>query len=191
MRAPFFLFGGGHDHQEELINDIYQLSKTIESQDAQIGNHTDTSGSNVNLNNSYRSSRIKWLTPYKWVGEELYSRYILPANRDVFGVNVTPYCTVQYTEYHASERGKYDWHMDVFWGESKPFDRKLSLTLQLSDPHEYEGGDFEFENAPLPENAKTKGSVIVFPSYLMHRVTPVTKGVRKTLVAWFEGPRWV
>ena len=70
-------------------------------------------------------------------------------------------------------------------------DRKLSVTVQLSDPSEYEGGGFEFLECPNPdESSRKKGTVLVFPSYLKHRVLPVTKGTRKSLVAWFEGPRW-
>ena len=68
---------------------------------------------------------------------------------------------------------------------------KLSLTLQLSDGSEYEGGNFELNDGTgqgLPYDAlRKKGSVLIFPSFLMHRVTPVTSGVRKTIVAWFEG----
>lgn len=63
--------------------------------------------------------------------------------------------------------------------------------MQLSDSSEYEGGSFEFMEVEQPqEEAKTKGTALIFPSYLQHRVTPVTEGVRKSLVAWFSGPRW-
>jgi PKHD-type hydroxylase len=98
---------------------------------------------------------------------------------------------IQYTEYHATNRGKYDWHHDVDWNNPSGLDRKLSVTVQLSDPSEYEGGDFQFMEVEQPsEEAKTKGTILMFPSYLQHRVTPVTDGVRKSLVLWFTGPRW-
>ena len=65
------------------------------------------------------------------------------------------------------------------------------MTVQLSDGSEYEGGDFELRDGtanPLNQTElKQKGTVLIFPSFLSHRVKPVTKGVRKTLVAWFEG----
>ena len=104
--------------------------------------------------------------------------------------NSTP---LQYTEYHAEDTGFYNWHTDVNWLGQDDADRKLSVTIQLSDPDEYEGGDFEFQFIPGPEQeaAKKKGTILIFPSHQIHRVTNVTKGVRKSLVAWFEGPRWV
>ena len=98
---------------------------------------------------------------------------------------------IQYTEYHATEGGKYDWHHDVDWNNSGGTDRKLSLTVQLSDPSDYDGGYFEFlEVEQPPASSKTKGAVLAFPSYLAHRVAPVTRGVRRSLVAWFHGPTW-
>jgi len=76
--------------------------------------------------------------------------------------------------------------MDI--GKGKYSKRKISITVQLSDPDEYEGGDFEFligkEIIKLP---RKKGCAIVFPSYFLHRVTPVTKGTRKSLVLWGSG----
>ena len=62
------------------------------------------------------------------------------------------------------------------------------MTVQLSNDWEYEGGDFELNQAGLEStDIRTKGTVLIFPSFLLHRVKPVSKGVRKTLVAWFEG----
>jgi len=70
--------------------------------------------------------------------------------------------------------------------------RKLSLIVQLSDEKSYEGGTFEIKSVtgePLdvPENALSRGSVIVFPSYLEHRIAPVISGVRHSLVGWYHG----
>ncbi len=142
-----------------------------------------------NAQNDARSSRVSWVNNETWIRMALYE-YIKIANRNAFNVRVENYADLQYTEYHASEEGHYDWHTDVFWGETKPFDRKLSITVQLSDPTDYEGGDFEFSEVETPANSKQKGTVLIFPSYLSHRVLPITSGVRRSLVAWFEGPRW-
>ena len=64
--------------------------------------------------------------------------------------------------------------------------------MQLSNPSEYEGGVFELTDADFTKqdkfNLKQKGSVLIFPSFIKHRVTPVTKGERKSLVGWIEGP---
>ncbi len=136
-----------------------------------------------------RKSSIAWLTDQVWIRNLLYE-YVLEANRNAFGVDVTNFATLQFTEYHGSEKGGYEWHSDVHWNYDKAFDRKVSITVQLSSPEDYEGGDLEFADWASPTEAKAKGTVIVFPSYVTHRVTPVTSGVRKSLVAWFEGPRW-
>ena len=80
--------------------------------------------------------------------------------------------------------------MDVSFTNDVPYDRKISFPVQLSDPSDYEGVDFGIHNQKLPDWHKEKGTVLVFPSYMLHKVNPVTKGIRRSLVAWFEGPRW-
>jgi len=117
--------------------------------------------------------------------------FIEQANRSVFGFDLSTYSEVQYTKYFAEQNGHYGWHEDVLWDSSNMSDRKLSMTVQLSNSEDYKGGDFEFQGVQQPPSSKrNKGTVLVFPSYLVHRVTPVTEGTRKSLVAWFEGPRW-
>ncbi|MDB2656544.1 2OG-Fe(II) oxygenase [Crocinitomicaceae bacterium] len=67
--------------------------------------------------------------------------------------------------------------------------RKLSVTVQLSDPDEYEGGDLEFMiNHKTVKAPRKKGTIVVFPSFIMHRVTPITKGTRQSIVGWVSGP---
>ncbi len=140
-------------------------------------------------NLDHRRSRIAWLTENETV-KAMLNPYIAEA-RTIMGIDVDFKPEIQFTEYHASEGGKYDWHHDVDWNNSNGTDRKLSLTVQLSDPNDYDGGDFQFsEVEQLPDFAKQKGTVMVFPSYLVHSVSPVTRGVRRSLVAWFSGPTW-
>jgi len=80
----------------------------------------------------------------------------------------------------------FEWHMDFGRGSSSH--RKLSITVQLSDPEEYEGGELQFMiNQKVVSAPKTKGTVIIFPSFVMHRVTPVTKGTRESIVGWASG----
>ena len=69
--------------------------------------------------------------------------------------------------------------------------RKRSLVLQLSDPSDYEGGDLEFfvSAEPTPVERK-KGLIVAFPSFVLHHVTPVTSGTRRTLVVWLSGPKF-
>ena len=82
--------------------------------------------------------------------------------------------------------GHYDWHLDI--GPGVNSGRKLSLTVQLSDPADYEGGELEFLSATDELGPRSRGSLIAFPSYLAHRVRPITKGTRLSLVSWIGGP---
>jgi PKHD-type hydroxylase len=91
----------------------------------------------------------------------------------------------QYMVYSDAEGGHFDWHMDI--GPLPP--RKLSLTIQLTDPTLYEGCQLQFNTGTQTVTApKNRGVAIAFPSYMMHRVTPITSGVRKAVVAWVTGP---
>lgn len=144
--------------------------------------------SNPNTDNETRKSIVRWVHDLS-IRDFLWE-YVKQANINAFGVDVANFAELQFTEYHASEGGHYDWHHDIDWAGEKPSDRKLSITVQLSDPSEYTGGDFQFNECETPANAKEKGTILVFPSYLQHRVTPVLSGTRKSLVAWFHGPRW-
>jgi PKHD-type hydroxylase len=93
----------------------------------------------------------------------------------------------QYMVYRDSEGGHFDWHMDT--GPQPP--RKLSLTIQLTDPSHYEGCKLEFNTGSVIVSApKNRGVAIAFPSYMIHRVTPITSGTRKAIVAWVSGPNF-
>ena len=135
-----------------------------------------------------RKSKICWLSE-DWIKNLLWE-YILKINSNAFKIEVENNAEVQFTEYRFDENGHYDWHHDVNWNGQVDIDRKISLTVQLSNENEYDGGDFEFEELETNANFKQKGTIIIFPSYLRHRVTPITSGVRKSLVAWFSGPQW-
>ena len=164
-----------------------QVATTFNTKDFDV-----SQDDNVDQMSSIRSSQVSWLSNNPWVKEMLYF-YVDLANQAAFNVNINNKAEIQYTEYHASQGGHYDMHHDIDWNRNDGKDRKLSVTVQLSDPSEYEGGAFEFSEtqSPTPEASKPKGTVLVFPSYLQHKVNPITKGVRKSLVAWFEGPKWV
>ena len=151
-----------------------------------------TVSAEAHVDKKVRRSIVRWVQD-QWVRDKLWE-FVKQANINAFGVDVMNVAELQFTEYHATESGHYDWHQDVSWSADGNFspnaDRKISITVQLSDPSEYTGGDFEFDECPTPNDAKPKGTVLVFPSYLRHRVLPVTSGTRKSMVAWFYGPRW-
>ena len=92
----------------------------------------------------------------------------------------------QYTVYESAVRGHYDWHVDT--GAKEP--RPISLTLKISEPSAYEGGDLMLQTgvgSPVPAQ-KARGTLVAFPSYMMHRVMPMTAGTRKSMVVWVAGP---
>ena len=135
-----------------------------------------------------RKSTIRWLRD-----EALQDRlwgYVQTANDASFGVDVINQADMQFTTYDSANSGHYDWHHDVHWNGQDHQDRKISLTIQLSDPQDYKGGTFEFEEVKTSADFTGKGTILLFPSYLRHKVHPVTSGTRHSLVAWFFGNRW-
>ena len=135
-----------------------------------------------------RITTISWI-PFKAM-PEMYSDIestMLKANNNHFGFEGMRLTEVaQFT--HYLEGGFYDWHMDNdVAGKHQPPVRKISMTLLLSDPSTFEGGELEFMSKGKTAKLK-QGQAIFFASWLQHRVTPVTKGERKSLVMWFGGP---
>jgi PKHD-type hydroxylase len=135
-----------------------------------------------------RKSMIKWINPDErsmWVYNRIGDA-IKEANDQIWKFDLHSIVdSIQYTEY-PSGNGHYHWHLDI--GPAPINNRKISVVMQLSDPEEYEGGDLELWPGGNPITIeKKKGKLIMFPSYIMHRVTPVTKGLRKSLVMWAGG----
>lgn len=94
---------------------------------------------------------------------------------------------IQFSNYDCGEEGHFDWHNDF----SEKYARKLSIVVHLSDPGDYEGGDLQIMESPEPNPVFSEaGSLCVFPAWQMHRVTPVTKGNRQSMVAWVSGPQF-
>ncbi len=92
---------------------------------------------------------------------------------------------LQLTRY--TEGDFFDWHLD--FGAGGISARKLSMTVQLSDPDDYEGGDLQFMiNQKIVNAPREKGTIVIFPSFIIHRVTPITKGTRQSIVGWVSGP---
>lgn len=120
--------------------------------------------------------------------QQLMLNYTQIANRNVYGFDINGPMNVQFTQYEGKDLGHYDWHVDCFANNHFAFDRKLSGILALSNPDDYEGGELHLgpDFVIKPE----KGTMIVFPSFLYHKVAPVTDGIRHTLVSWIEGPKF-
>ena len=144
--------------------------------------------------NSYRRCKIRWITPNR-DSEFIYSaldQAFRDVNRDRFGFDIDFIPEIQFTEYDESYQGNFDWHSDTVWTGSKAYNRKLSMSIQLSPSTSYVGGDLLFRGeAQMPaEEVRPRGTVIIFPSFVEHCVTPVTQGKRQSLVAWMEGPNF-
>ncbi len=141
-----------------------------------------------NANPAIRKSNIKWIhhdEKSAWVYDRIRDLSI-EANNSIWKFNLHSVLdSIQYTEYYANG-GHYGWHTDI--GPGSINHRKVSITIQLSGPDEYEGGDFDlWYGSEFMTMEKKKGSAILFPSFTLHRVTPVTKGVRRSLVLWVGG----
>lgn len=147
--------------------------------------------SNVKFHN--RNENTAWIYDrFNWVIQQL--------NEQFYGFDLYGYDTMQYTEYESVENGKYDFHMDTIMGRNVPTDmqtqglRKLSLTMALNEPGvDFEGGNFQInqgQEADAENVELKKGRIIAFPSWMLHRVAPTTKGKRKSLVIWVLGPKF-
>jgi PKHD-type hydroxylase len=139
-----------------------------------------------------RDSKISWLYPadgIDWVFRRVTDITLNLNERffkfDLFGINEG----FQFTNYKAPS-GKYGKHVDRSMNMSV---RKLSISIQLTNPEEYEGGELKLydgddEKAIVMD--KTQGTLILFPSYVLHEVMPVTKGERNSLVTWVTGKQF-
>jgi PKHD-type hydroxylase len=118
---------------------------------------------------------------------QLLRQQVSPINAEHFGFELTGFGeSVQYARYVAG-KGHYDWHVDSGPGVTSL--RKLSIILQLTDEAAYDGGDVEFQAAgPITRLPRKQGTFAVFSPFLLHRVTAVTRGERRSLVAWITGP---
>jgi predicted 2-oxoglutarate/Fe(II)-dependent dioxygenase YbiX len=135
-----------------------------------------------------RKSSVTFLNPSEnsnWIYERITTLAMnCNAERYRFELNGL-FEPLQMAEYQQGDF--FDWHLDFGVGEVSH--RKLSVTVQLSDENAYEGGDLQFMINNRVENApRRKGSLIVFPSFIQHRVTKITAGKRSSIVGWLSGP---
>ena len=144
----------------------------------------------VDQYDAIRITDTAWMEPADetaWLYAKL-GEIVRAFNDQFFHFELTGFAhAFQYTVYRAPDGSHYDWHVDH--GGQMPSPRKLSLSVQLTDPARYEGCDLQThvgkDIAPAP---RERGTVIAFPSYVLHRVTPITAGTRKSLVVWATGP---
>ena len=141
-----------------------------------------------------RSGEVRWIERDNKHGlNDLFpmlNKYFKLANLH-FGFNLTFFDAFQFAKYDQGDH--YTWHPDWFLETRNNHQRKLSLTMQLTDPSQYDGGDFQFHelgDRPDEQELRAQGTILIFPSYLVHRITSVTRGSRHSLVAWYDGPEF-
>ena len=165
---------------EELVFNNYKFSKGI------VGNKENNTSTDSYETNNRDIAYIQPSDQSKWLYNLLFP-LALKANKKLFHFDIDVVTDSIHYVIYPENGGHLHWHTDISaYGANR---RKLAMTVQLSDPSEYEGGDFQIwmggkEPVTVP---RKKGDIIVFPTFLMHRVTPVTKGQRKCLVFWTGG----
>lgn len=172
----------------EDINWLLARPEWHNQQVAEIGGQNETGV----VNNQIRRTNISWLhknteTEFFW---NRISHAVGEVNRRFFNFDLRGcYEPMQLGVYSEKDQGTYNWHTDSGMRDAS-VPRKLSMAMLLSDPSEFEGGEFQVKTSnddPITLEQK-KGRAWFFPSYTLHRVAPVTKGVRRSLVLWIGGP---
>jgi PKHD-type hydroxylase len=170
--------------QDDVFNDA-ELDAIIE-----LGHRTvlERAKTTTTDSDAVRKSETSFIYPHDysaWIFERL-TGLVWNMNQAHFRFDLSAFEQgLQFTRYN-SEGSHYTWHIDR--GSTVGI-RKLSLVLQLSDPGNYEGGDLELMFGAEPTVIeKRRGRIVVFPSWALHRVTPVISGCRESLVAWISGP---
>jgi PKHD-type hydroxylase len=164
-----------------------ELVKIVEIGEKTPKTNATTVGTEGDIVSEYRLSEISWLNEndetswlYLKLAEHAKIANEVMWNFDIWGFGDS----LQYTRYYGNG-GHYDWHADLGPGISN---RKLSCVLQLSTPEEYEGGELQMNpGGNIISVPKGLGTLCFFPSFLLHRVTPLSSGVRLSLVTWFRG----
>lgn len=171
----------------DMVDGIIELGDKLESGNAMVGgDFQNAGGEDTNI----RITSVAWIPSTDdtaWLYRML-TDITMQANDKWFEFDLQHIESLQYSVY--TEGGFYEKHIDHFYQGPGQMPRKLSFTLQLTDPSEYEGGQTMIHNAKEPwAIPQTKGTITFFPSYTLHEVLPVTKGTRKALVGWVHGPR--
>lgn len=174
----YYYYTNAFNDQEIL--DIIKMGENAGMYAAVTGKNTEAT--------SYRTSDISWIQESEesdWLFRKI-ANFAIDANKQMWNFDIWGYQDqLQYTTYDAKKEGHYDWHGDCGPDMSN---RKLSVVLQLTDPAEYTGGDLELNLCGnVTSVQKGKGVIAFFPSFVIHRVSPVKSGFRRSLVTWLCG----
>ena len=169
-----------HNCIPEPFCDMMLMERScLPAQDAGIGIANEGDPTQI------RKTEIAWAPRNHWL-EAIMMNNIAYANREAgWNFEIEECEQVQLARY--DEGNYYGWHIDTFLMNASGRDRKLTAVLQLNDPSEYEGGELQIEGSGVDSIPLKKGSIVVFPSFLRHQATKVTKGSRYSAALWSTG----
>jgi predicted 2-oxoglutarate/Fe(II)-dependent dioxygenase YbiX len=180
-----------------LRNSNFEDASVVKSGFASTFNDVDND-ERMRRDHKTRKTAVSWITDKDKEMNELIWGFIRQANAEHFKYNLGYFQPIQFARYQ--DGGHYDWHQDASAQDLSQENRKLSLTFSLTDDTTYDGGLLQFFNGNKPyededhdaeQVIKSVGTVIVFDSRDWHRVTPVTRGVRYSIVCWTVGPNFI
>ncbi len=162
---------------------LIALAQTAQMKDAGLVRQTTA--------HQIRRAEIAWLDDLPqggWAMDQMIA-HVAQANREGFNFDLTDFGeSAQIARYGAERAAHFDWHSDIGTGPMAAR-RKLTIVVQLSDPASYDGGTLELRpDSNVTGAARTRGTATIFPSFVLHRVTPVTAGTRWSLTLWAHGP---
>ena len=170
---------------EEIIDSMVNQIESLTYKKASLAYNRE-------VDSTTRRSEVAWMAWDEWIPGIIHNM-MYSANKEYFHYDIDYFDSrIQSTIYNGKNKDYYNWHIDTAGHMRKieGMERKLSCSFLLSDPNEYEGGEFQMHyfNGVHQSLKVEKGTAIIFPAWLPHRVRPVTKGKRISLVAWMEGP---
>jgi len=157
-----------------------------------------SSSNEITTDPDIRKTSVSFIDDESDVMNEIIWGFIRHANKKFFNYELRTFQPIQFAKYQNG--GHYDWHQDSSQQDISESSRKLSLTFSLTDHDEYDGGllqfynggrSYDYQERNIEQDIKSVGSVVVFDSRDWHRVTPVTKGVRYSIVCWTIGPQFI
>jgi PKHD-type hydroxylase len=187
MFKNYYWFWESEIKEEVLDKWIAEYFKEDEVKNATI--NVDTEKQKFDLDESIRKTEVVWVKPETEIFDTIF-QYITSANKNAgWNFDLSGMEDVQLGRYTTG--GFYDYHMDTFAPDEGNWQRKLSCSIQLTHPDTYEAGELVIKTGKNETDLHTftrkRGSVIVFPSMVYHKVTPVTSGTRFSAVAWMRG----